>query len=74
MTKHPVLASFAIAAALTLAVCGYLLATTRNVDEKPFVLYFSLLGLPFVWFLVWIVLSALSWWQDTISGKDGRSE
>jgi len=61
--KHPVLGSFLIAAAVTACFLVYALGATRNVDEKPFIVFFTLVAFPFGWFLVWIFLGAIAWWQ-----------
>jgi hypothetical protein len=62
--KRPVLTALLVAVVLALAVMGYGLATARNPDEKPFIIYFTLIALPFAWFLIWIFLGAIAWWQD----------
>jgi hypothetical protein len=66
--KHPVASSLLIAFAIALCFAGYMLATTRNVDEKPFIIYFTLVLLPFGWFLLWIILSGIAWWQGLTEG------
>lgn len=63
MLKHPVLLSMGIAAAICAAFVGVMLANSRNVDESPFIVYFGLLGFPFAWFIVWVLVNALSWWS-----------
>lgn len=64
MIKHPVLASFLIAAVIALALGGYMLAQSRTVDEQPFIIFYSLVALPIAWFFVWIFLAAFGWWHD----------
>jgi hypothetical protein len=68
MLKHPVLASMGIAAVICIVIIGFWLAGARNVDEKPFIIFFGLLGFPFVWFAVWIPLNGLAWWADIKRG------
>ena len=66
LIKHPLIASFLIAAVPTAAFLTYMLSTARNVDEKPFILFFTLVAFPFGWFLVWIFLGAAARWQSLV--------
>jgi hypothetical protein len=62
--RRPVLTSFLVAVLVALALGGYMLAQSRTVDEKPFILFYSLVALPIAWFFVWIFLAAFGWWHD----------
>jgi hypothetical protein len=64
MIKRPVLASFLTAVVIALGFMGYMLAESRTVDEKPFILFYSLVALPIAWFFAWIFLAAIGWWQE----------
>jgi hypothetical protein len=72
LIKRPIIASFLVAAVPTAAFLAYMLATTRNVDEKPFIVFFTLLAFALGWFLVWIFLGAIAWWQS--QEEDARLE
>jgi len=72
MLKHPVLASMGIAAVICVVGTGIWLTTARNVDEKPFMIFFGLLGFPFVWFLAWVVVNGISWGAEMKHG--GKEE
>jgi hypothetical protein len=73
--RRPVLTSFLVAAAIALCFLAYVLATARNVDEKPFMLFYTLVLFPFAWFLIWIFLGAIAWWQDiTVEPPSDRPE
>ena len=74
MIKRPALGSLVIALVLLVGSAGYMLATTHNVDEKPFILSLALLALPFVWFLLWIFVSAIAWWQGLTRGGSAKDD
>jgi len=57
--KRPVVTSLLIAVVIALGFMGYMLAQSRTVDEKPYIFFFTLVALPFAWFLVWIFLGAI---------------
>jgi hypothetical protein len=71
--KRPAAISFLIAAAIALGLAGYMLANARTVDEKPFILFYSLVAFPFAWFLAWAILSVIAWWQGLIEGAERES-
>ena len=73
MIKHPVIASLLIAGGLAIVAAGVMLSTTRNVDEKPFVIYFTLVAFPFAWFFVWVILGTIAWWRSLFEA-DGHDQ
>ena len=74
MIKRPAVTSLVIALVITLGCASYMLATARNVDEKPFILFFALLAFPFGWFLLWAFVSAIAWWQGLTRGSRANDE
>jgi len=72
LIKRPLIASFFIAVVPTAAFLAYMLPATRNVDEKPFIVFFTLVGFAIGWFLVWIFLAAAARWQSLV--KDATDE
>jgi Na+/H+ antiporter NhaC len=64
MIRRPVITSLLIAGGLAIVAAAVMLSTTRNVDEKPFVIYFTLVAFPFAWFFVWVILGTIAWWQS----------
>jgi hypothetical protein len=62
MTKHPGIAAFVTALALSV---GLALVLPYTVQESPWALSFVVLLFPFIWFFVWLIINALAWWQDT---------
>ena len=70
MLKRPVLVSMGIAAVICIAFVGFMLARSRNVDESPFIMFFGLLGFPFVWFIAWIVVNAIAWGSEMKRGPE----
>jgi hypothetical protein len=59
--RRPVLTSFLVGVVVALALAGYMLAQSRTVDEQPFIIFYSLVALPIVWFFAWIFLATLAW-------------
>jgi hypothetical protein len=70
MLKRPVLTSFLVGVVVALAFGGYMLAQSRTVDEKPFILFYSLVALPIAWFFAWIFLATLAWWLEIADDSD----
>ena len=68
MMKSPILISLVVAAILCGGLALFWLGTTRNVDEKPFILAAVVfLIFPFAWFFIWHSVNATVWWRQ-ISG------
>jgi hypothetical protein len=68
--RRPVLSSLLITAAIAAAFLTYMLTTARNVDEKPFILYFTLLAFPFAWLALWVAFAgSAAWWQTLFNDK-----
>jgi hypothetical protein len=63
LLKRPVVVSLLISSAIIAGVLVYALATARNVDEKPFIIYFSLIAFPFVWLLIWAFAYAIAFFS-----------
>ena len=70
MLKHPVLASMGIAVVVCMVVIGFWLAGARNVDEKPFIIFYGLLGFPFVWFIAWVIVNGIGWGMEMKRGPE----
>ena len=68
MLRRPVLTSFLVAVLVALALGGYMLAESRTVDEQPFILFYSLVAVPIVWFFAWIFLATLAWLLELAAG------
>jgi hypothetical protein len=62
MTKHPIIAAFVTALALSAVLA---LVVPYSVQESPWALGFIVMLFPFIWFFVWLIINALAWWQDT---------
>jgi len=70
MLKHPVLASMGISAVTCVVAIGLMLSGAGSVDEKPFIIFFGLLGFPFLWFILWIVVNGIAWGAEMKHGPE----
>lgn len=72
MTQHPVRSSLAAAILLSIAL-GIGMETVY--PRKPGDMFgneiVAVLAFPVIWFIGWLVLNALAWWQD-LSGKQNK--
>ena len=66
MTKHPGIAAFVTALALSVVLA---LVLPYSVQESPWALSFIVVLFPFIWFFVWLIINALAWWQDTAAAE-----
>lgn len=63
MTKHPILAAFAVAAVLSMAAAAAMLVL-YSAQEAPWALALVVLAFPFAWFFAWLLFNGLAWWRD----------
>jgi F0F1-type ATP synthase assembly protein I len=67
MMKRPILSAFVTAMVISVALA---IVLPYSVQESPWGLFFILVLFPFIWFLAWLVINALAWWQDTMTSEE----
>ena len=67
MKKHPIATAFAIAVVISLAAA---IVLPYSNQEAPWALGLIALAFPFVWFFAWLVINALTWYQDTVVPRE----
>ena len=70
MKKHPGVFSFVVTIFVVLAYLAVSMGLNRNVDASAFIMAFAFLLFPFVWLLVFIIVSTINWFRDAT----GRSQ
>lgn len=74
MTKSPVLFSLGVSVVISIVVLMLWLEVSRNVDEHAFITAGVFVMFPFLWFVTWLIVNAVVWWNEVAGGrKEGDS-